>query len=254
VKILIACFPKSGSTFLCTLISNLPKFSLQSFVPAFDRREQELCETLLQRLDGVERPVAQHHVRASAPTLRLIDKYEITPIVLVRNIYDAAVSVADHLANESPISPMAYFDERITHRPLGERIKATIDLAIPWYINFYVSWSYARPNAIVTYEDLILGGPERQASYLRSIGVETDINEVAAVYEKLRGQDTRFNVGRPGRGAEFVDNYCRKHVERLASYYPDVDFSLIGIKKPGGILKMISSNDPKRGLSCPLVP
>jgi hypothetical protein len=231
MKVLITSFPKSGSSYLCVLIGNLPGFSIQSYVPAYGRREQELCEVKLDSVIGVERQVAQHHVRASEHTLRLIDKYRLTPIVLVRNIYDVAVSIADHIVNESPVGPMAYFDDGIARLPIRDRVHAAMDLAIPWYFNFYVSWWRERPEAIATYEDLILGGPVRQTSYLRSIGLNAEPAEVIAAHEMTKGQNTRFNVGITGRGTKLVNASRRKHVERLASYYPDVDFSPIGIGK-----------------------
>jgi hypothetical protein len=229
MKILIACFPKSGSSYLSALIGNLSRFSVVSYVPTYGRREQELSEAALERTKNVERQVAQHHVRASEYTLHLIKIYQLIPLVLVRNIFDAAVSLADHIANESRIFPAAYFDDAMSRLPIEDRVDAVLDLAVPWYINFYVSWWHARPDAIVTYEDLILGGPIRQTSYLQSLGVETDFTEVHVACDLAKKQNTRFNVGRPGRGLTLIDGSRREKIERLASYYPDVDFSKIGL-------------------------
>jgi hypothetical protein len=229
MKILIACFPKSGSSYLSALVGNLPGFSVESYVPYYGRREQELSEALIESKKHVEKQVSQHHVRASGYTTHLIELYGLTPIVLVRNIYDAIVSLSDHMANESPVFPSGYFDDRIAGLAVEDRINAVIDLAVPWYINFYVSWWHARPGAIVTYEDLILGGPERQTEYLQSVGVDTDLETVSAACGMTEKQSTRFNVGKSGRGRMLVDQFGRQRIERLVSYYPDVDFSKIGI-------------------------
>ena len=231
MKILIACLPKSGSTYLCMLIGNLPGFSIKSYVPDYGRREQEICETVMARQPDAPHEVAQHHVRCSDHTLNLLQKFGVKPIVLVRNLYDASVSEADHLVNESPVGPTAYFDEHIANLPLQDRINAALDLAAPWAINFYVSWWRARPDAIVTYEDLILGGPERQTSYLQSIGIDTNLDEVTAAAAKIKSMQTRFNVGKAGRGSASVDASRRRQVERMSSYYPDVDFSPLGIDR-----------------------
>lgn len=228
MKILVACFPKSGSTFLSTLIGNLPGFSLVVYTPAHGRREQELSEVEIERSSTVSRQVAQVHVRASEYTLHIIDKFNIKPIVLVRDIYDTAVSLAEHVANE-PIMPMAYFDQAIADRSFEDRLSAVFDLAMPWYFNFYVSWRRARPNAIITYEDLILGDAERQTQYLNCIGLDTNIIDVRSAIKKIRSLDTRFNVGKSGRGAQAIGMRHRRQIERLASYYPDEDFSQIGI-------------------------
>jgi hypothetical protein len=229
LKILVTCFPKSGSTFLSTLIGNLPGFSSVLYTPAYGRREQELSEAEIEHSCRISRQqVAQVHVRASEYTLDIIDKYSIRPIVLVRDIYDTAVSLAEHVANE-PIMPMAYFDESIAARSFEDRLSAVVDLAMPWYFNFYVSWRRARPNAIVTYEDLILGDAERQTKYFNSIGLATNIADVRSAIEKVRSLDTRFNVGKSGRGIRAIGTRHRRQIERLASYYPDEDFSHIGI-------------------------
>jgi hypothetical protein len=44
--------------------------------------------------------------------LEIIEKFDLTPIVLKRNIYDAAVSLAEHLANEAPVMAMAILTEK----------------------------------------------------------------------------------------------------------------------------------------------
>jgi hypothetical protein len=230
-KFLVACLPKSGSTYLSMLIGNLPDFSLTTYAPAGGRREQELSETLMRKACRLPRHVVQQHVRASDYTLELIQRFDVTPIVLVRNIYDSVVSLAEHLVNESSVGPIAYFDQSLCQLPFQDRVNAIIDLAAPWYFNFYVSWWLARREAIVTYEDVILGGAKRQSEFLRSIGLATDLEEVRSAHEKTKRQFTRFNIGKAGRGANLLDPSSRKKLSRLASYYPEVDFSSIGISR-----------------------
>jgi Sulfotransferase domain len=233
LKILVACFPKSGSTFLSTLIGNLPGFSPVLYTPAYGRREQELSEAEIERASSISRQVAQVHVRASEYTLYIIDKFNMKPIVLVRDIYDTAVSLAEHVANE-PTMPMAYFDAAIAGWSFEDRLSAVFDLAMPWYFNFYVSWRRARPYAIVTYEDLILGDAGRQTEYLNSIGLDTNITDVRSAIKKIQSLDTRLNVGKSGRGVRAIGTRHRRQIERLASYYPDEDFSHIGIRRKIG--------------------
>jgi hypothetical protein len=229
LRILVACFPKSGSTYLSALIRSLPGFSPTLYTPSGGRREQELSEVEMEKAFCIPKHVVQLHVRASDYTLELIEKFDVTPIVLVRNIYDAAVSLAEHLVNESPVMPMAYFDRAIAERPFRDRLEAVLDLAVPWYFNFYVSWQRARPEAIVTYEDLILGGVERQTEYLNAIGLNINIVDIATATKKVQSLNTRYNVGKSGRGAEAITTRHRRRIEQLASYYPDLDFTSIGI-------------------------
>src|SRR5689334_12918426 len=110
--VLVACMPKSGSTFLSAALANLPGFRREHVVPSYGRREQELSEAEIVRAFGAtqtlrrafdhgvmsspHRPkawVAQHHVKHNHETQTLLDRYGIVPVCLVRNIYDIVVSL-----------------------------------------------------------------------------------------------------------------------------------------------------------------
>ncbi len=229
MKILVACFPKSGSTFLTSLIGNLPGYSIAHYVPAYERREQEICDLEIQKFLLIENQVAQHHVRASEFTLQLIRRYNLKLIVLVRNIFDCIVSLADHMISESAVFPMAYMDQQMANKPIEYRIEAIIDLAAPWYINFFVSWWKSMPNNIVRYEDVVLGGIENKLSLISSIDSNIKYLDVLKAGEAIRDLNTRINVGKLGRGKQLISSGLIDKVYRLSSYYPEVDFTAIGL-------------------------
>lgn len=233
MRVLVACFPKSGSTFLANVIGGLPEFKVESYVPNHERREQELCDTAIGRCNGIHQ-VAQLHVRASWSTMHLIGKWNIKTIVLVRNIYDAIVSLTDHIERESPSFPHAWFNETTAALPFEERLAAVVELAVPWFFNFYVSWWFGRPEAIVRYEDVILGGPERQAEFLVSSGVATCAEDVVTSLATIDPVTTRFNVGKAGRGAALLSPLQREWVANLTRHFSDVDFTPIGLPNLGG--------------------
>lgn len=201
MRVLVACFPKSGSTFLTNVIGGLPGFRIAHFVPDYERREQELCDSAISQWDGIHQ-VAQQHVRQSRHTDRMIKKWDIKTIVLVRNIYDALVSLTDHVAQESSAFPMAWFNESHAAMPFDQRLAAVIELAAPWYFNFYTSWWCSKPNDIVLYEDVVASG--RIAHYLVSWGIASSIEDVVAALATIDPAQSRLNVGRPGRGAELM--------------------------------------------------
>lgn len=211
--VLLACFPKSGSSYLADLIAAQPGFSAASFTPYYGRREQELEAGLIGTWEG-RHCVAQHHVRASEYTLHLIDRFKMTPLVLVRNLGDAMASLADHIAQEGPETPVAYFDERIGALNSDDRLIAVTELAAPWYINFFVSWWKALPDAIMRYEDVVLGG--------NIAPIEERLGMPIVIPDDGEGRPRRFNVGIKGRGAAAED-----HIRKLTTHYPDVDFSSI---------------------------
>jgi len=199
---LIACMPKSGSTFLSELVASLPGFRREHLVPSYNRREQELSEEEIARafvgthhirrayMDGVVTApclprgfVAQHHVRHNDETQLLIDTYGLVPIVLVRNLFDVVVSLRDHLVKSSVYTPAAFVDEDFENLPEERQHDFLIDLAMPWYIHFYVSWWKAENKLLVTYEDLV-EDPARE---------------------------------------------MRERIQKFCSYYPEVDFGPVGV-------------------------
>lgn len=229
MRILIACMPKSGSTFPGSLIGGLPNFEMVPWVPAFGRREQELSEAHLASYDGRLNQVSQHHVRASSYTIDLVNKYRISTPVLVRNIFDCAVSLANHIERESFEFPCAYFDEHIFDISYEHRLSAVVALAIPWYIHFYVSWWNTAPEKVITYEDVVLGGRDAHMHFLRSVGLDPSPEEYEAALSYADLINERLNVGVSGRGRETLDETDVDNILKLCRYYPHVDFTPIGV-------------------------
>ena len=251
--VLISCMPKSGSTFLSALLANLPGFRREHLVPSYYRREQELSEELIRRafsatdilrdafrqgsVSASTRPrgfIAQHHVKHNHETQALVDRYGLVPVFLVRNIFDIVVSLRDHVVKSAPYTAAAYVDEDMLGWP-EERMHAfLVDMALPWYIHFYVSWWKAENRLLVTYEDLTRD-PRHEVQRIARFGrLGWDDDVFAEVLAKVQGGDsTRKNVGQAGRG-EMLTQEMRETVLRFCSYYPDVDFGPIGV--PSGAL------------------
>jgi len=168
--VLIACFPKSGSTYLRTLISNIHNIETISLTTGADRREQELS---IERLVVFHKKnyVAQHHIRYSLVTEKLMKEFNITPIFLVRNIYDTIESLYDHLHKEGIETPMAFIPPDMLNWDKDKARKFIVDMIIPWYFNFYVSWTLCQKKCIITYERLI----ENPSQILKKILKFSDI-------------------------------------------------------------------------------
>lgn len=217
--ILIACMPKSGSTFLATAMAAHNGFRRVRLVPAWGSREQELCQIRLSRYNHAPY-VAQHHVRNSEWTQQLITTYGMTPIVLVRDLCDVVVSFRDHLRKESRVFSMAYFTEdhlRLEDAALEEAI---IRLAMPWYLNFYAGWR-ADPNAmIVFYEDLLANPIKTVASVFERANVNTNVDQIALALQRCEKGQTRFNVGITGRGCSLAREASAAML-RLLDCYPE---------------------------------
>lgn len=219
--VLIACQPKSASTFLTQSIANLPGFRRVGLVPGYDRREQELCEARLQRFRYRHGKyfVAQHHVRHSQPTQQLMDKYGICVVVLIRDLFDVVVSMRDHVRKESPVGPMLYLDA--VHQSLSDDAleQAIARLALPWYLNFYMSWRDVRSVKLVTYDDLLDQPRETVASICAQANIGAEATVIDRAIAGTKGQMTRFNQGQRGRG-QMLSQKTTDLILDLLSLYP----------------------------------
>lgn len=137
----------------------------------------------------------------------------------MHNIYDAIVSLTDHISRESPAFPDAWFNETIAALPFEQRLVAVVELAGPWFFNFYVSWWFGRPRAIVRYEDGVLGGPERQVEFLVYRGIAACAKDVAASLAKVDPVTTRLNVGKAGRGGTLLSLEQREWISNLSPLF-----------------------------------
>lgn len=230
--ILVACFPKSGSTWLSEILSALPGFARADLVPVYDRREQELAFERLLAAHHLNY-VAQHHCRYSAATQHCLRAFSIKPVILVRDIFDCVVSVKDQIdrgLNDpvTRIGPLAYVPRVYDEWPDEARLNFVVDMCIPWYFNFFVGWQDCGDGVWVRYEDL-LADPHATVRHIAEVfaidasGAEIDTALAAAAH-----QPTRRNVAVAGRGRMLSDAQ-RRRIERFAAYYPLRDFSMIGI-------------------------
>jgi hypothetical protein len=227
--VLVACMPKSGSSFLSAALAGLPRMRKVDLTRGYDRREQEIDFGEFTR-HLLRSWVSQQHIRYSKPTAHLLDRYGVTPVVLTRDLFDIVASLRDHLRRESHRNPMTWLDE--SHAAISDEALDMMfaELTIPWYFNFFLSWQTC-PNAIrVGYSEFTAQPHETVARIAEAARIRASHSEIACAVEKARGPHTRLNVGTSGRG-ENIARGARDHIIRLAQHYPSVDFSAIGISR-----------------------
>lgn len=238
-QVLLACFPKSGSTCLAGKLAALPGFCNASFVPDHGHREQEITaqsirEALFCRL--FHHQVAQHHTRCSDSTLQLVKRYDVRVVVLIRNLKDCLVSLVDHWQRESCVGPHAFWTDAlladVDTSGISRLEAATITVA-PWYINFYLSWLETAARAVepppiwLTYETFFADPHREFATLLGQLGLPYDDDAIERVWKTATPD--RFNAGIVGRGeaAFSADPGASEALARLISCYPTVDLSQI---------------------------
>jgi uncharacterized membrane protein YkvA (DUF1232 family) len=220
VHILIACMPKSGSTFLTNVIAELPGFRRAELTPVYGRREQELDEFCLQQVDRSDF-VAQNHVRNSEWTAMMCRDYGLTPVVLVRSLLDVIVSLRDHIRKESHVWPIFFAGARHAQMDDAGLELMIARLALPWYMNFYMGWREAPDALVIAYEDLAEAPAPVIAKVMAFCGAPAAPEAIEAAIVRVRADGpNRFNVGQAGRGRSLRPDAVRAVLEML-DFYPE---------------------------------
>ena len=106
VRILLAMMPKSGSTWLRLMLQSYTTMPWARLAWPVPRREQEIEFAL--GAGFAHGFIAQQHVRAHKQTEQVLKSLHVTPVVVVRNIFDHIVSLKDHIEKRGPDIPTAY--------------------------------------------------------------------------------------------------------------------------------------------------
>ncbi len=235
--VFIACFPKSGSTFLANSIKEITGFDFVVFVSSYEQNEHDIYEpALIQRYSC--NTVTHQHTRATDPNIRILRKHKIKPTILVRNIFDTIVSMRDHIMIETHKWPMAYITPTLfqdfTKR---EQYDFIIDMIIPWYFNFYTSWitNMAKIDCLVIKHEDMIADPQktiRNVLEFNDITVKMDDSNISRVIKGVIGSGkdkSRLNKGIAGRGETELSIDQKNRVRSLTHYYKNIDFGLIGL-------------------------
>jgi hypothetical protein len=245
LNILVACAPKSASTFIQDALQKglgLPAGGL--FTATYDAAsgsalganlmEQEPDELALIRFGLNERGyVAQHHSRCSPYTARLLSFYNVQPIITHRNILDTIVSMDDMVMDwrrSAKGSDGNYFNDAMpaNYALLGleDRLMILAQRWTPWLVQFYVTWKKCERMGLIkplwiSYEKDFLGDKLVLANRVAAfVGAEfADPAKLAEAFEdKSGGAKLRLNKGVAGRGKD-APEAVRDQVRLIARYY-----------------------------------
>lgn len=222
--ILIACSPKSASTFLATAIAGLKGFRRYRLIPEYGAREQELCDIRLSRYNR-RTYIAQHHLRYSDWTRKLIDQYRLTPIVIVRDLADTAISLRDHFRRDpqgkGPTARLLPHHKDLRDDVLDEAI---VRLAIPWYINFYVGWRLAGNAPIYEYSQYTTDPAHVIGEIMEHAGCAMPQQAIEDALRHVNKEKVaQFNVGIAGRGSQLGDEAKQALLKMINTYEPFID-------------------------------
>jgi hypothetical protein len=234
--ILVACFPKSGSSWLSEIFAQLPEYWFAHLVPLRELREQELAFERLLYYHGYNY-VAHLHCRRSRVTERYLEIFSIKPVVLVRNIFDCVVSMKEFIDRGQKMGdqpayrvalPFAHIPLDYFRWPERKRFDFVIDMVVPWYFNFFIGWCGFSGAKFISYEKLRSRPEEVIKSVSDRFSLGLDQRMIDAALDRAAQVPTRKNRAEVGRG-EMLSGVQRDKVYQFARYYPTHDFSMIGL-------------------------
>jgi tetratricopeptide (TPR) repeat protein len=221
-RILVACMPKSGSTWLADVLAKLPGMQRAHLVADYGRREQELDLEQLVNHQGLSY-VSQLHLRPSKQTQELLAGFQVKVVFLYRNIWDVMASLRDHMHTHSMDWSMARIEPSFRGWDEGRQYEFLARAMMPWFIDFYVSWSLEPDRLAVSYEELMADPHATVARIAAWSGIEASQPEIGQALGDT-GRAATFNKGGSGRG-KAVPEAARAQVRALAAFYPEVDFA-----------------------------
>ena len=232
--LLIACQPKSGSTFLKNVLCTVTGYQDVFLFHASGQSEQELFYPALLEFATVP-TVTQQHCRATEANIQLLQAFGMRAVVLVRNLADTVVSLRDFYLQGAVLGTFFPADHWRT-LPEAAQYDAIIDHIVPWHFQFLAGWQQADreqrvPVLWLTYEQLMADKPAALRRVLEFYGLPVDEARIAAALESLAGEKrlNRFNSGVSGRGGTRLSPQQHQRLRDLARAYPLTDCTPFGL-------------------------
>ncbi len=236
--IFISSMPKSASTFLFEILRKATGYRRAKLYFAPDNEKDLYLPYLIKYANQFT--ITQTHMRLTATNLNILKYFSIRPVILVRNIYDVVPSVRNHFYKEPSLDKIFINTWRMSITDQFFKLSEEhqydfiIDFVVPWYIDFFVSWYYAeKENAIellwITYENLVTKTSENIKKIMEYYGIDKADEEIQHAINISKNRNTRFNKGIIGLGQEMLTKDQRERILKFTTYYPDVNFSLVGL-------------------------
>lgn len=177
--------------------------------------------------------VCHQHTRASRINVERMQEFSIRPVILTRDIFDAAISLHDHLHRESHDNPTFSVPTEFFDLPKEAQIDAIIDLALPWHFQFVAAWQRAEIDKLwLSYEEMVAQPEVTLERLLSFYGLPQDEKAISkAVASAFASGETRLNHGVQHRGRSSMNTEQVARIEAIARHFPGIDFSSIGLNR-----------------------
>lgn len=208
---LIACQPKSASTFLANILSNILQIPVDEYSGyGTDPRTVSVDKVL----EIAERPAVIHqHCQATRPTLGLFRAAKLRPVALIRDVEDALMSQLRHRLRNSDHNKR---DRGLEQMALEDQIGVNALESASWFVRFQVGWYAAMvndfiPTLLIDYDDLTAHPNATVVRVLEHWGEPVDMGRIASAVETVTADPVKANYGtrKLPSEAEFPENIRR---------------------------------------------
>lgn len=227
-----AGFPKSGTTYLHKLLLSATGF-VDYLIDRYSEDQQQNIIRQWMPMFLCQDTVTQIHMFATAPNTRMLKELGVKPIVVVRDVCDALVSLRDHLVREDFVVPLAQVPREFRDWAEADQYWFMVRMITPWYLNFFASWRRASAEVDVLwiqYEELVSQTPLVLPRVLKHADVESNQESIDQAIAAVDLKAVRFNVGVSGRGRKLLSQAQQDTIAEIARCFHDgCDFSMIGL-------------------------
>jgi hypothetical protein len=221
-RIVLACAPKSGSTFIARVLARYFNVTFENPALSIDwAAEQNITPDVERQVSGSSF-VLQLHLLPREINLNAMTRLGASTVFSWRNLGDVLVSYDDHLRNEDHRFPTFYVHDRARYLAMSdqERYQYLIRYALPWYLAFYLGW---REHGVVfrPYEAMVAEPLKYFSAMIEAIEPGTaDIARLQAIIDH-QTDGTRLNAGVAGRSRELFSPETKRMLEDVIISHPE---------------------------------
>jgi|GEM_PF-7056494 len=233
-SIALFCMPKSGSTYLETLLSTYLDLTRRESASSNELSGVGFDPSLWLSAMRTNNSVVRSHSVASLRVLALLTYEDVKPVILVRDIFDALESMVDY--HEYRVGSLFGTELGYANFSAEQKRQHTILRYAQYYVDFFVTWiSAARKLGwlVLDYDTVTKNPAETVHRIVSYTGVaparQQDLSAIIDHFKRgiateAGRQKVRFNVGVAGRGSAFSAAQ-RQIVRSLYDQFPKIDFS-----------------------------
>jgi hypothetical protein len=216
-KIFIVCTPKSGSSFVVTLLQKITGYGHMNPVARGEEMLEGDPDPRSMESEAAQWPsVSQLHCYAKPKTIRLCEKYSIKPIFLTRNIFDSLLSMKEYI---DEIPHKDFFAHYYALTTEDDKRAFIINVYAPIIVRIAASWHAAFreqrvPVYFETYEHFFADPMSATRKMLGHLDLYYPDEKIRDAIAFVQGETTatKFNKGVSGRG---MSAFTKPEQERI---------------------------------------